>query len=89
MDNSYHVYEKKDKNEKECRVHHLEFDFFLHEITIAITDNVYWRVNFVVLMESISDDARTSLKSIESNITNISAWDKIGTIGWSENEKGC
>merc|ERR1719453_1764857 len=40
-------------------------------------------------MESMSEDARWLLKRVYSNIDGISAWDRIGKSGWSDNERDC
>ncbi len=41
-------------------------------------------------MDSIEENAQTSLPSIHLNIDSVSAWDRIGTSGWKiENEENC
>lgn len=96
------AYKNKGKDMDKCVKNHKDFGFFLNEITTTLATNVHWRsiysridekwwpyINFVGNMETLSDDAQTLLKSIKSNITGISAWDTIGTTGWSSNERRC
>lgn len=95
-------YQAKGKSYDDCIYHHEDFDFFLHEITTTLKDNVHWRsiysrvdekwwpyINYIGNMDNLSDDAKTLLQSIHSNKTGVSAWDKIGTSGWSDNERDC
>jgi hypothetical protein len=91
-----------EKSYDECVKNHFDFGFFLKEITTILPDNVHWRsiysridekwwpyINVIGYMENLSDDAKVLLKSIHSNITGESAWDKIGKTGWSDNEREC
>ena len=97
------AYQKHDgKNIDDCLKYHENFDFFVKEIIPTNSLNVHWRtiysrvdekwwpyINYVGYMESLSDHAKTFLESIHSNIDGISAWDKIGKSGWSNNERRC
>ena len=87
---------------EDCLNNHENFDFFLHEITTTLEDNVHWRsiysrvdekwwpyMTYVGNMENLSDDAKTFLQSIHSDQTGKSAWETIGTSGWSDNERDC
>ena len=87
---------------EDCLNYHENFDFFLHEITTTLKDNVHWRsiysrvdekwwpyMTHIGYMESLSDDAKTFLQSIHSDQTGKSAWEAIGTSGWSDNERDC
>ena len=40
-------------------------------------------------MENLSYDASHFLQSINSTIDGVSAWDRIGKSGWSDNERDC
>lgn len=85
-----------------CMENSNKFDFFLREITTTLNENVHWRsissridakwwpyVNFVGNMENLTEDAQSFLMNIYSNVDGVSAWDRIGTSGWSENERDC
>ena len=85
-----------------CVEHHEEFEFFLYNITTVSPDNVHWRpiytridekfwpyINYIANMENLSNDAMHFLQSINSTIDGVSAWDRIGKKGWSENERDC
>jgi hypothetical protein len=95
-------YEAQNKSYDECATLHQNFDFFVNEITTTLSGNVHWRsihsridekwwpyINVIGKMENLSNDAKSLLKYIHSNKTGISAWDKIGTSGWSDNERDC
>lgn len=86
----------------DCVENHENFDFFLHEITVKSWENVHWRpiytriddkwwpyINYVANMENLSDDASHFLQSIHSTKDGVSAWDRIGKSGWSDNERDC
>ncbi len=96
------IYWAKGKSYEDCMNHHKEFDFFLHEITTTLKDNVHWRsiysrvdekwwpyINYIGNMDNLSEDAKALLQSVHSNKTGVSAWEKIGTSGWSDNERDC
>ena len=85
-----------------CIEKHTDFDFFLYNITTTLGKNVHWRsiysrvdekwwpwVNYVANMENLGNDAEDFLKSIKSNKDGVSAWDRIGKTGWSDNERDC
>ncbi len=90
------------KDFDDCVDNHKDYGWFLHHITTKLAQNVHWRsiysridekwwphVNFVGNMETLSDDAKALLQSTHSSVSGISAWDKIGKFGWSENERDC
>jgi hypothetical protein len=92
------------RNVTECTdaVDREDFSFFLKEITTVNRDNVHWRsiystvdekwwpwIDEIYDMENISENAKTFLQSIKSNIDGVSAWDRIGKTGWSENVRDC
>ena len=96
------AYRRHGKDFEECLNNHENFEFFIKEIIPTLSLNVHWRtiysrvdekwwpyINYVGYMESLSDHAKTFLQSIHSNIDGISAWDKIGKSGWSDNERSC
>mmetsp|Transcript_29459 Transcript_29459/g.35043 ORF Transcript_29459/g.35043 Transcript_29459/m.35043 type:complete len:329 (-) Transcript_29459:497-1483(-) len=96
------TYGKRGLSSQACIDHHLEFDFFLRNITTAIPDNVHWMsiydqidakwwpyINYVGNMENLAEDAETFLRSIVSDIDDVSAWDHWGKTGWSDDERNC
>mmetsp|Transcript_16980 Transcript_16980/g.25361 ORF Transcript_16980/g.25361 Transcript_16980/m.25361 type:complete len:338 (-) Transcript_16980:154-1167(-) len=96
------AYSKKGGDLDDCLENHKEFSWFLKHITTTLPENVHWRsissridekwwphINFVGYMESLSDDAKSLLQSIHSNVSGKSAWDEIGKFGWSDNERSC
>ena len=83
------------KSYKTCKEMHEHFDFFLHNITTVIDDNVHWRscfsfvdrkwwpyIDYIANMEDLSKDAEHFLKSLRSNVDGVSAWDRAGKTGW-------
>ena len=79
-----------------CKMHHEEFKFFLQDITTTLDKDVHWRsifsridekwwpyIDFIGNMDTLRDDAQTLLSSVHSNVDHVSAWDRIGTSGWS------
>lgn len=85
-----------------CIEHHEEFEFFLYNITTRLGKNVHWRsiysridekwwpwINYIANMENLSEDAEHFLRTIKSKIDGVSAWDRIGKTGWSDNERHC
>eukprot|EP00558_Chaetoceros_sp_UNC1202_P007240 CAMPEP_0197248216 /NCGR_PEP_ID=MMETSP1429-20130617/36451_1 /TAXON_ID=49237 /ORGANISM="Chaetoceros sp., Strain UNC1202" /LENGTH=117 /DNA_ID=CAMNT_0042709345 /DNA_START=146 /DNA_END=499 /DNA_ORIENTATION=- len=40
-------------------------------------------------MEDLSEDAEHFLKEIKSIKDGVSAWDRIGSTGWGDNERDC
>ncbi len=87
---------------EECIEKHDSFEFFLHNITTTLNLNVHWRsiysrvdekwwpyINYIAHMQDLSEDAEHFLKSIHSNVDGVSAWDRIGKTGWSDNERDC
>ena len=87
---------------QECIERHDSFEFFLYNITTTLNKNVHWRsiysriddkwwpyVNYIAHMKDLSADAEDFLTSIHSNIDGVSAWDRIGKTGWSDNERDC
>jgi len=85
-----------------CIEKHKDFDFFLYNITTNLGQNVHWRsiysrvdekwwpwMNYVANMEDLSMDAEHFLKTIKSNVDGVSAWERIGKTGWSDNERDC
>jgi hypothetical protein len=79
-----------------CKIHHEEFKFFLQDITTTLDKDVHWRsifsridekwwpyIDTIGNMDTLRDDAQALLSSVYSNIDNVSAWDRIGTSGWS------
>jgi len=102
IQNECRNYWLQDNNFENCLNYHEHYDFFLYQITTTLQDNVHWRsiysridekwwpyINHVGYMENLSDDAKAFLQSIHSSVSGISAWDKIGTTGWSDNERSC
>ena len=92
------------KNETECieAADRQDFSFFLKEITTVNHENVHWRsiystvdekwwpwIDEIYDMENLSENVKTFLQSLKSNIDGVSAWDRIGKTGWSENERDC
>jgi hypothetical protein len=92
------------RNVTECieAVVRKDFSFFLKEITTVNRDNVHWRsiystvdekwwpwIDEIYDMENISETAKMFLQSIKSNIDGVSAWDRVGKTGWSENVRDC
>ena len=89
----------------ECRMSHQDFSFFLKNFTAVpvVKDNMHWRtiysridakwwpyIDFIGKMENLNDDAKQFLSSIHSNVDGVSAWDRIGTSGWSNKySKNC
>lgn len=87
---------------QDCVENHEKFDFFIHNITTISWENVHWRpiysridekwwpyLNYVANMEHMSEDAQHFLESIHSTKDGVSAWDRIGKTGWSDNERDC
>jgi hypothetical protein len=87
---------------EECVEKHDSFEFFLYNITTTLNLNVHWRsiysrvdskwwpyINYIAHMQDLSEDAEHFLKSIHSNVDGVSAWDRIGKTGWSDNERDC
>jgi len=85
-----------------CLDHHLEFGFFLQNITTTLPENVHWMtiydqidakwwpyINYVGYMENLSEHAEDFLRSIVSDIDGVSAWDRCGKTGWSSDERNC
>eukprot|EP00557_Chaetoceros_sp_GSL56_P006829 CAMPEP_0176495802 /NCGR_PEP_ID=MMETSP0200_2-20121128/10860_1 /TAXON_ID=947934 /ORGANISM="Chaetoceros sp., Strain GSL56" /LENGTH=338 /DNA_ID=CAMNT_0017893723 /DNA_START=50 /DNA_END=1066 /DNA_ORIENTATION=- len=85
-----------------CVDHHEEFEFFLYNITTRLGKNVHWRsiysrvdekwwpwINYIANMENLSEDAEHFLRSIKSKVDGVSAWDRIGKTGWSDDERQC
>jgi len=83
----------------QCQDLHENFDFFLHNITrrmhndvhfmpiLSFVDRKWWpHINYIRNMEDLRDDAEDFLKTIRSNIDNISAWDRIGKTEWSNHK---
>jgi len=96
------TYRNRGMSSQACIDHHLEFDFFLRNITTAITDNVHWMsiydqidakwwpyINFIGRMENLAEDAETFLRSIISDIDGVSAWEHWGKTGWSNDKRDC
>jgi len=86
----------------ECVEKKDDFSFFLHNITTTMNKNVHWRsiysrvdekwwpyMNYVANMENLQGDAEHFLKSIKSNVSGDSAWNRIGRTGWGTNERDC
>jgi hypothetical protein len=95
-------YEEHGGDLVECVKKHEDFDFFIHNITTVISENVHWRpiytriddkwwpyINYIANMENLSDDAAHFLQSIKSTKDGTTAWGRIGKIGWSDNERDC
>ncbi len=87
---------------EDCLEHYDTFDFFLKNFTVYCGENVHWRsiysrideqwwpyINYVANMEHLDDDAKHFLQSIRSTKDGVSAWDRIGKTGWSDNERSC
>mmetsp|Transcript_6833 Transcript_6833/g.10007 ORF Transcript_6833/g.10007 Transcript_6833/m.10007 type:complete len:311 (+) Transcript_6833:248-1180(+) len=85
-----------------CRNHREDFDFFLRDLTATLPDNVHWMpeskrvdekwwpfINYIATMEELAVDAEHFLQTVVSNIDNVSAWDRVGRTGWSEDERHC
>lgn len=96
------AYENNGGDLKYCQEHHEEFDFFVHNITTLSSENVHWRpiytrvdekwwpyMTYIANMENLSEDATNFLTSIKSKVDGVSAWDRIGKSGWSDNERDC
>lgn len=90
------AYKRKGGSYDQCVKEHEKFDFFLRKITQTLHEDVHWRtiysridekwwpyIDFIGNMDNLANDAKTFLSSIHSNIDGVSAWDKIGTHGWS------
>ena len=87
---------------EECRQKYQHFNFFIYNITQTI-NNRHWKsicslidekwwpyISFIGRMDTIVTDARLLLQSLTSNVDNnnvITAWDKLGSTGWSGKEK--
>mmetsp|Transcript_4243 Transcript_4243/g.5508 ORF Transcript_4243/g.5508 Transcript_4243/m.5508 type:complete len:378 (-) Transcript_4243:158-1291(-) len=90
-------YERLGGDYDQCVERHEHFDFFLHNITTTLKDNVHWRSIYsrndekwwpyvsdnVGYMSNLNEDAKAFLSSIYSSVDNISAWDRVGKSGWS------
>jgi len=96
------IFESRGGSYDVCIKKHQEFDFFLYNITTHLGQNVHWRsiysrvdekwwpwINYVANMEDLSGDAEHFLRSIKSNVDGVSAWDRHGKTGWSDNERDC
>ena len=96
------TYAKLGGDYDECVEKKDDFSFFLHNITTTMNKNVHWRsiysrvdekwwpyMNYVANMENLQGDAEHFLKSIKSNVSGDSAWNRIGTTGWGTNERDC
>ena len=97
-----HSYMKNGGILEDCWENYLNFDFFIHNITTISWKNVHWRpiitridekwwpyINYIRNMENLSHDAKDFLQHLKSSKDGISAWDRIGRIGWSDNERDC
>jgi len=95
-------YSRLGGNRQECIDHHLEFGFFLENITTVFPTNVHWMqlydqiddkwwpyINYIGYMENIAEDAKSLLQSITSNKDGISAWERCGITGWGINVTQC
>jgi len=96
------AYERRGYDRQACIDHHLEFDFFLRNMTTAVPNNVHWTpiyeqieekwwpyINYVGYMEHLNKDAETFLRTIVSDKDGVSAWERWGKTGWSGNEDNC
>jgi len=96
------TYAKLGGDYNECVERSKDFSFFLYNITTAMNKNVHWRsiysrvdekwwpyMNYVANMENLENDAEHFLKSIKSNVSGSSAWDRIGNTGWGDDERDC
>jgi len=99
------VYVTKGKGDLDtCIEKHQSFDFFLRNFTSLpyVNENMHWRsiysridekwwpfINFVGDMDNLNEDAKTLLSSIHSSVDGVSAWDRVGTSGWSDVYDNC
>jgi hypothetical protein len=87
---------------RECQEKHEDFGFFLKTLVPVLKDNVHWRtahsrvdskwwpyIDYISNMENLSEDAEHFLRYIKSTVDGVSAWDRIGYTGWSDNERSC
>jgi len=86
---------------QKCIDNHKDFGFFLKNITTTIEnkhwmpifnqiDNKWWPyINFIGNLENISEDASKLLQSVKSEKDGISAWERWGKTGWSDDERDC
>ena len=83
----------------QCKQNHKDFAFFLKNFTSVpvVRDNLHWKsmysridakwwpyIDFIGKMENLSEDAKQFLSSIHSNVDGVSAWDRVGTVGWGD-----
>lgn len=80
-----------------CIEHHLEFDFFLYNITRVMHDNVHFRslystidekwwpsINFIGHMHTLSEDTEKLLQSLFSRKNGKTLWENFGKSGWGD-----
>jgi len=95
------TYEKKGGILDDCIEYHEDFNFFIKNITTVWPTNTHWFpiypridekwwpfVDFIGNFENLNGDAEKFLQSIHSK-DGISAWDRWGKTGWSDNDRGC
>jgi len=102
VDHNCKIYERVGQDFQACVDHHLEFGFFLKNITTALPNNVHWMpiyeqldakwwpyINYIGNMDNLSEHAEDFLRSIVSDTDGVSAWERWGKTGWSSDERDC
>jgi hypothetical protein len=95
-------YERHGGNLDDCIERHQDFAFFLMNVTRTLPKNVHWRsiysridekwwpsINYIGYMENLSEDTENYLRKIYSMKDNVTAWERMGSTGWGDNERDC